>query len=504
MNDKPFAKPQRQSEIGVVLIFLSTLYKLLRGFWAIGAYFLIAGPSGKTLFYIILGLAVVGILVLIYSYRYYRKFLFHIDYEKKAFVLHKGVFQSDETEIHFDKIQQVYTKQSLIQRLIGIYGLTIDTAGSKEEEIEIKAISKSRANRLSEILMEGAQATPIEPVEDKSSPSRQVSQSPIWSYRHDFWTLFKIGISTNYLRGLFVMLAFFSTIYQEFGRWQQDYSGVVDGYIEEIPNRFQPFSFIVLAVLALLILSILITVIEVFIKYFNLNLKCTEKHLEVEMGLKTSTKISLQPRRVQLLKTSTNPVQKRLDLHQINISLASSEDSFGKSKLKIPGLSKEILSKVNAFLYREKEDSFSDIFHPHKILFYRRLIFSMIPLLVFFVVWRIFDFLPLGIFLILSGAYVLVATLFQWFAYKSMKLTFAENFIYRKRGIWNRREARLETYKMQSITVRRPFYYRKKQLVDLVFHTAGGDLPFYAVGEKVLKYVDYGLYKIESSQKQWM
>lgn len=503
-QEKAFSTPQRQSEIGVILIFLSTLYKFLRGFWAVGAYWLIARPSGKVWYMILVALGIIGFLVLLYSYQYYRKFLFYIDYEKRVFILKKGVFQSDQTEINFDKIQQVNTSQSLIQRLIGIYGLNIDTAGSKEDEIEIKAISKTRAHLLSEILMEEAGPSSAEYLEEVHS-TEPTAQPPIWTYRHSFWTLFKIGISTNYFRGLFVMLAFFSTIYQDFATpWQEDYSGIVDGVVEEIPQQFQNLSFFLFIFLGLLILGFIITVIEVFVKYFNLNLKCTESRLEVEMGLKTSTKVTLQPRRVQLLRTSTNPVQKRLNLHQMNISLASSEDSFGKSKLKIPGLSVEILNKVNAFLFSGKNDSFSDIFRPHQLLLYRKLAYSFLPLLVFFFLWNIFEFISNEFFIGASIAYMLIIGFYQWLSFKSLKLEITDNFIIRKRGVWNQSEARLETYKLQSISVHRPFYYRKRKLVNLIFHTAGGDLPFSAVEERVLKYVDFALYKIESNDKKWM
>lgn len=503
--EKAFSKPQRQSEIGVVLIFLSTLYKFLRGFWAVGAYWLIARPSGRVWFMILVALGIIGLVVLLYSYQYYRKFLFYIDYEKRAFILKKGVFQSDQTEINFDKIQQVNTSQSLIQRLIGIYGLNIDTAGSKEDEIEIKAISKVRANLLSEILMEEGAPTSAKNLGETPSKPEPAVQSPVWTYRHSFWTLFKIGISTNYFRGLFVMLAFFSTIYQDFVTpLQQDYSGIVDGLIQEVPQRFQNLTFFLFIFLGLLALGFIITVIEVFIKYFNLNLKCTGSRLEVEMGLKTSTKVGLQPRRVQLLRMSTNPVQKRLNLYQINIALASSEDSFGKSKLKIPGLSAEILSKVNAFLYPGENDFFSDIFQPHKILFYRKLAFSFLPLLVFFFLWYVFEFISGEFLMGLTIAYILIVGFYQWLSFKSLGLKITENFISRKKGVWNHRESRLETYKLQSISVHRPFYYRRKKLVNLIFHTAGGDLPFLAVEESVLKYVDFALFKIESSDKPWM
>ena len=62
----------------------------------------------------------------------------------------------------------------------------------------------------------------------------------------------------------------------------------------------------------------------------------------------------------------------------------------------------------------------------------------------------------------------------------------------------------LELYKLQSITINQPIWFRKRGLYNLVFHTAGGDLSFPLVKEEVLKNLNYSFYKIETSHKAWM
>src|SRR5690606_11991011 len=138
--------------------------------------------------------------------------------------------------------------------------------------------------------------------------------------------------------------------------------------------------------------------------------------------------ISLQPRRVQLLRIGTNPIQKKLNLYEMSISLSSSEDSFGKSKLKIPGLSRELVSKINGFLYQNEGSLPLESFRPHRILFFRRLVFSLIPLAIFSVVWLYTRFLSIEFFLLLSGIYILLMSVFQWFSFKALRLEFTENF----------------------------------------------------------------------------
>lgn len=503
MRSKSFSKPQRQSKIGVVFIFLTTLYKIIRGFWAVGAYVLFTSPSEKSLFYLVLGLAVLGGMVLIYSYVYYQKFIFHIDYEKDVFVLKKGVFSSEDTEISFDKIQQVDIQQSLLQRFIGVHSLIVDTAGGKEKEVKINAISKAKAEQLSTILMQVKEASETE-IETEEAAVSTKKEAAEWSYKMTIATLIKIGISSNYFRGLAIIGVFFATIFQELNRWFKEYSNDFDAYVNNLPDPTENVSMLLLVAILLLLGSILITIIEVFIKYFNLKLKRTSSSLQLEMGLKNNKKITIQPRRVQLLQITTNPIQKKLNLHELKISVASSENNLQKSKIKIPGLGEKIVSKVNAFLYQTEETSFQETFKPHIVLFYRKLLFSLIPILLSLVLLFLTHYITIDLWVLLAVIYSAIMGTYQWFAFKSLRIIFSENFTYRKHGVWSKVEDRIETYKMQAVTVAEPYFYQKRNLVNLVFHTAGGDISFKAVDKQVLPYINFALYKIESSKKDWM
>ncbi|HSI70525.1 MAG TPA: PH domain-containing protein, partial [Gillisia sp.] len=153
MTTEAFSHPQRQSILGVVLIFLTTLYRFLRGFWVLGVYFLLSNPSAATVVYVILGIVALAVVTLGYSWVYYRRFLFYIDYSREEFVLQKGVFSTEDIAISFDKIQQVYLKRYLVQRLINVYSVVIETAGSKEDEVNITAVSRENARLLTDILL---------------------------------------------------------------------------------------------------------------------------------------------------------------------------------------------------------------------------------------------------------------------------------------------------------------------------------------------------------------
>lgn len=505
MDSDIFKIPQRQSVKGILLIFFTTIYKFLRGFWVLGIYFILKNPERQMMLCAVLGLFVLSLLALVYSYFYYRKFIFYIDYVKEEFKLQKGIFSTEDIAIPFDKIQQVYLKRNILQRIINVYSLVIETAGSSEKEINIQAISKPKADALSDLLIKAKQ----ESAETEKSPSeagRGEEKEIFWTHRLSFIDLLKIGISSNYLRGLTLILVFFSTIYNELKPFAEDYSEGIDERLQEIPNLLGSAGIILIVLFVVLILSILITVLEVFIKYFNLKLQQSRSSLELEMGLKTNTRVSIQPKRIQLLQITTNPVQKWLDLHEARFSLASSENSLEKSKIKVPGIGEKTVEKIKSFLYSQPvKNNTLNTFKPHKIILFRQLFGAVLVPMVLSLLFPFFtDFIEFPMWSVLAGIYLILGTLYQIKLFKSKKLIITSEMLQLRSGVWTKLEETVESFKLQSLSIHQPLWYKKRNIVNIKFHTAGGDLAFRAVDKAIIPYLNYVLYKMESTSRDWM
>ncbi len=501
-----FSTPQRQSGIGVLLIFLTTIYKFVKGFWVLGVYFLLKSPGGRILFFVGLGISILAIFALIYSYWYYRKFLFHIDYSKEEFMLQKGVFSTEDIAVPFDKIQQVYLKRSILQRIINVYSLVIETAGSSDKEISIKAISKEKADKLSALLIKVKKDAAIAETETEELED-PANKEVLWTHKLNFSDLLKIGFSTNYLRGLALIFVFFSTIFNELRPFVEDYSEDLDEQLEQIPGLLESVGVFVIIAIMMLLLSMIITVVEVFIKYYGLKLQQSKNSLELEMGLKTNTKISLQPRRIQLLQVTTNPVQKWLNLYEARFSLASSENTLEKSKIKIPGLGEKTVEKIKSFVYANTniEVRLEKTFLPDRILLFRQMfqsVFLPIALSVFFPIFT--DFIAFNTWTVMVGIYLIIGIIWQLKLFSSKKLQISDDFLRLKSGVWNKKEETVETYKLQSLSVIQPIWYKKRNVCNITFHTAGGDVSFRAVDKKIVPYLNYILFKIETASKGWM
>lgn len=500
MKPEAFNVPQRQSVIGILLLFFTSIFKFLRGVWVLGVFFLLSSPDSITTLLVLSGFVFAAVIALFYSFLYYKNFLFHIDYGREEFVLQKGVISTQNLAVPFDKIQQVYLKRSLLQRALNVYSVVIDTAGSKEDEVNIPAVSREDAQELSSILMK------VKKEEIKPGKNEDTDQTEkIWTHELGLSGLLKIGISTNYLRGLALILAFFTTLYNEL------HSFLEEGYLDQYGTYFKDFSgitesvsFMFGVIFILLIMSILLTVIEVFFKYYGLKLEQTREKLTLEMGLKTNTRVALQPRRVQLISVTTNPVQRWLNLYEAQIALASAQDELGKDKIKIPGLGKSTVKKVKDFLYGEVDHVFEKSFRPHYIFLVRRIAFILLPVILSYLVLTGYNYMSLTWWVVGAVLFTVAGIFYQVLFFRSLELIISDNLLKKKKGVWSKTEENFELYKIQALSVRQPIWYRRRKLINVVFHTAGGDVMFRGVNDSVQLYLNYILFKAEVSKKHWM
>ncbi len=202
-----FNTPQRQSKIGVLVLFFDSLYKLGK-FLPIIIIYLI---KASFLVRIFVSLGFIGIFAVIgiIAYLKYIHFTFYIDEEQDEFIVHEGVFNKTKTTIQLNKIQQVNIHQNLVHRIIGIYALNIDTAGSDKKEGNIRAISHELALALKAKLLDNEVKKEAFSI-DKNTITQENETAAF--LKINLISLFKIGITSNYVKSIGLILTFFFTI----------------------------------------------------------------------------------------------------------------------------------------------------------------------------------------------------------------------------------------------------------------------------------------------------
>ncbi|MFA5574005.1 MAG: PH domain-containing protein [Brumimicrobium sp.] len=494
--------PQRQSVKGIVLILAKLIVQTFKRFWPLLIILFNREITIQRLTTTLIIILVFLLIALIYSIFYYRNFLFYIDYDSHRFILQKGVFSSKIVDVPFSKIQQVDLKRSIFQRIINVYSVVIDTAGSKKNEVLIHAIPYEKARNLSDTLSREAKKAV-----DSEENEGVVQKDKVWTHHLSIFDLLKIGITESYFRGFLLILAFVATTYSQLNDY---FENIVDDYIvsnmEYIEDVSSDFLYIVSFIVVVFVLSIFVTVARTILKHFNLTIRQTPKRLEVEMGLNTNTKVSFQAKRLQYFKIETNRIQKKFNLYQAQMSLAGSTDEIDKSKIIVPGLTKTLIESILEFLYHKDLSKNIRSYFPHKVWLNKRILITFLVLIAFWLFsYRMGGFLQnLNYLIVVSILFLVFIIPYQVLVFRSIKYNVSDEFLHIEGGLWTQKKEIIELFKLQGVTSVQPLWYKRRDVFNVTFHTAGGDVKLRAVPSSFLKEINYILYKVESGTEPWM
>ena len=266
MSKIDLTKPTRQSIKGLVFIFLQGIRQSVRMFWPLVLMLVIQKEIFESnLIWVFIGIAI-SILLLVHSILFYLHFYFFvIDGE---FILNKGYPQKKTLTIPLERIQSVNTKQNLIQQLLNVVTLEIDTAGSAAKELKIHALEKNFADELQNKLRAGKAN-----IESKDSngeeKTSEIEEKLILKLTPA--DLLKIGISQNHFRTALIILAFGFQIFQKteevFQEKANEYSGEFMNYMSN-----SSWAIVLFLMVFFLIVSILFSLFRTVFKYFDFKL----------------------------------------------------------------------------------------------------------------------------------------------------------------------------------------------------------------------------------------
>jgi putative membrane protein len=494
-----FSSPQRQSLLGIVVMGADALQTSIRAFLPIFLLWIVQGKIPRL--YLILAFVVVLVISLIIGYLQYRNFLFHLDTENNEFVLCKGILNKTRVAIPVDKIQNVNITQSLLQKIIKVHGLEIDTAGSNKTEVKIKAVSHRQALSLKELLLD--EAGPSIAGESSGEASLHYRQPQHPFIEISLISLFKTGITANYIRSFGVLLAFFISSLQYIDDYFKytEYNGDFYEASQEYFVKYMAFT-----LLFIMFLVVVINLFRTIIRYFNFKITKQNNTLLLSYGLINTRNTIIKPEKVQMVSVSRNYFQKKLDINDLKIKQATDiEVSAEKRKgaLEIPGCSDTEKEQLLKFLL-EKSPERGEELKPN----YRRLVLNFFKALV----------IPLGIYFIICSFwaeacdysyfalfYGVVVSLLVVFGFRNYRLYVNNDFIIKQSGAWDVENEFVAPHKIHTIKVTQYFWQKSADVAAIEVFTAGGEMRYGVANyTRLKKYVNYWLYQVETGKKHWM
>lgn len=492
-NEEIFSSPTRQSIIAIVLIIYRYLRIIIRQVWPLLILFIV-GRSDRLKFYLLIILAIIGLISMIWAVLAYFKFYFYI--KDDELIIEKGILQRTKLNIPFDRIQTVNFQQNIIHQLLQVIQFEIDTAGSKGNEFKFDALSQPKAEALRSILLSKRGAINESRSEEYQTP--EISEELILNLNP--LDLLKIGVSQNHFRSIGLILLFFLWIRDSL----DDLGFETDPYVEQLYNYGIDAGLIILIVVGLLVLfiSFLISLVRTVIQYFDLKFWRSGSKFKLVAGLFTRREQSALDQKIQILQWGDNPIKRLFKIFDVQLKQASSVEVGARRSIRIPGCFKHQINYLKD-TWLGSASNLELKLHPISIYyFYRRALYlSLVAIGGGLISWYMNQSFWVWFFLFLWVYFIYSS----WLAFKKRKYGVNEQLLSVRKGMFGDHHAIMPLYKVQSVTIRQNYYQQRRDLASVLIFTASGNLTVPYISTKdATRLKNYLLFKVEKSKQKWM
>lgn len=499
-----FSKPQRQSLVGVVIMFANTLQKAVRALFPLIIVWMFKIDEINKL-YFILGAISVFIIISVIAYLRYLNFTFHLDENNEEFVLKEGIWNKSRVAIPLERIQQVNINQSLLQRIIGVHQLEVDTAGSGDKEISIKAISHKMAIALKERLLDDKLSQNTNAETGNADASRTTApQQPF--IQISFLSLLKTGVTSNYTRTIGLLIAFLITASQYIDDFVT-YSGYEEDPFEQYITPELMLRFLAFIVVGIMVLILVLNLGRTIIRFFDFKIIKQQDSLLLSYGLLNARNTIIRPQKVQVVTIGSNYFQKKLNVYDLKIKQATSletKDNQQKTAIEIPGCSAAERDALLKFLLGEVPVKGEMLKPNFRKMIMPSVVFLFIPLSIYFILS--YTVMPqLQYTIVFVPLYMLFVGLLIYFNFRNSRLYSNKDFIIKQSGAWDVDNEFFSPDKINTIKLTQYFWQRSSDVGTVNIYTAGDTISFgLANYTKLRSLVNQWLYRVETSGKKWM
>ena len=480
--------PQRQAIAGIFIFVYKTAIIVIKGAWPILVLLFLRGKSEgrNTYLWILIGFTLFVLVRSILTFIFFRFYIHDND-----LIIKSGFIKRKTLSIPLTSIHAVNIEQSLLHQILKISKIKIDTAGSERMEAEIDAISVRQAEAFKDFLL---QQVPVHP--DNTVNLSHAIQRPLIKLSGS--DLVKLGLSSNHIQTFFIILAFTISFIQNL---EEIFGDEVINYLKQ-STAWISVRMLFFVVIAVLILSVFVSVARISIAYFNFELAETYQGFRIRTGLLNTKQYLVPYKKIQLFTWKSNWLRRKIGLYTLQFQQASTEAVGKNQRIKVPIAQEPYIHKLLAHYHPDIRDNAASVHHIHRVYAFRRMVMPGVPvsilLILLFYPWLSYGALYFSL-------YLFVQYLNSYFFRRNFRLYVAETALQVKKGVWGREIRLMRWNKLQHIEMKQSIYQKSRNLATLILFSAGGSIkiPFIPLSLAYQIY-NYALYKTESTNETWM
>lgn len=496
MNQLPeknnWSIPQRQAKAGLLIIIYKSAITLIKIWWPLLAVLLFReNKKGiDTLEIALIALPAFTLIISLINYFYFR---FHIAGDE--LIIRKGFIIKKTITIPLYKIQAVHIEQSLLHQVANVAKVKIDTAGSEKTEAVIDAITVQKAEQLKEFLLQEKSLSVNE--EATTPPARDM---PVM--RLSLIDLLKLGLSANHIQAFFIVLAFSISLLQNLEEVFGD--RVIRAVRDSSSAVGVSFASVSLVAAFVLIISVVVSMMRIFLNYFDFQLSESAQGFKIKAGL-INTRQNLVPfSKIQYISWEANWIRRKIGLYNMEFHQVMSDNQRNKKqRVKVPLTQFTYVDKLLTHYHGLVQPTAQADYRIHTSYTFRRtLLFGILPVALLLTVLLLINWNP-WLFLLLG--WIPIIALHAFVFRRNFRLYVAPDALQVNSGIWGRRTQIIRWYKTQQVFLEQSIYQRKKELATLYLSTAGGTITIPYISLKLAQQIqDYTLYEVERTERAWM
>ncbi|MCH8546637.1 MAG: PH domain-containing protein [Cryomorphaceae bacterium] len=492
--------PNRLSSFALVSSPLMFLRRFFRSAWVIFIPVLV-NFNWQMLWYLLFIVIVISVIAIVLGVVYYFNYKYWAT--DKEIIVHEWFFRLKKISVPFDRIQSVSLEQTFLQKIMDVYQVKIDTAGSSSDEVNLKALDIEDALAFKAFIQEKT----TQNIEEKTVPVHTDESAPLTQthaekkgktlLHHSFGKLMLVGLTVNHLKssvyifiGIFYLLQVTERLHLENYAFEQ---------IAESGVQLGSFKLWLHFLSLFVAISLLTSLVSTTLKYYNLTLTDFGKYLVARHGLLKTSEVHLRERRIQTFSLVQNPLQRLVNFKELRFRQVGKDV---KSSLSIPGVNSETATNL---LKAYSEDAYRfyktkiDIHSGRRVLIVGRFVLFTLAFLsagLFFpialIVWPLlFVWLILGIF--------------HWRSLNYYHVHLLKTGLEKKTVFFEHEQIFIRYEKIQAVVLSSNPISKALGFKNLTVYTAGGKLSLSYLHPENAEYLrDYLLYKVERENKTWM